>query len=73
MGSYLSEQELARLAPAEEAAFQSPVPTQMITNCEFNPLPQTEAQRKVEGRLKDLAALEDDQVDRPDVYAQQCA
>ncbi|PPQ26246.1 amidohydrolase family protein [Rhodopila globiformis] len=55
MGSYLSEQELARLAPAEEAAFQSPVPTQMITNCEFNPLPQTEQQRKVEGRLKDIA------------------
>jgi predicted TIM-barrel fold metal-dependent hydrolase len=55
MGSYLSDRELAQLAPADEAAFHSPVPTQMITNCEFNPLPQTEAQRKVEGRLKDLA------------------
>jgi len=55
MGSYLSESELARLAPADEAAFPSPVPTQMITNCEFNPLPQTPDQRKVEGRLKDIA------------------
>jgi len=27
----------------------------MISNGEFNPLPQTEQQRKVEGRLKDLA------------------
>jgi hypothetical protein len=52
MASYLSGRELAQLAPADEAAFQSPVPTQMITNCEFNPLPQTEQQRKVEGRLK---------------------
>jgi predicted TIM-barrel fold metal-dependent hydrolase len=55
MGSYLSDRELAQLAPADKAAFHSPVPTQMITNCEFNPLPQTERQRKVEGRLKDLA------------------
>src|SRR3954447_14590934 len=55
MGSYLSERELARLAPADEAAFQSPVPTQMVSNGEFNPLPQTVDQRKVEERLKDLA------------------
>jgi len=55
MGSYLSERERAWLAPADEAAFPSPVPTQMVSNGEFNPLPQTEAQRRVEGRLKDLA------------------
>jgi predicted TIM-barrel fold metal-dependent hydrolase len=55
MGSFLSERELARLAPAEKVAFESPVPTQIITNCEFNPLPQTEKQRRVEARLKELA------------------
>ena len=55
MGSFLSEQELAHLAPAESAAFASPVPTQMVSNGEFNPLPQTADQRKVEARLKDFA------------------
>lgn len=55
MGSFLSERELARLAPAEQAAFESPVPTQIITNCEFNPLPQTARQKQVEGRIKELA------------------
>ena len=55
MGSFLSERELAQLAPAEQAAFHSPVPTQMITNCEFNPLPQSPQQKKVEARLQELA------------------
>jgi predicted TIM-barrel fold metal-dependent hydrolase len=55
MGSYLSEREIARLAPADEAAFQSPVPTQLITNCEFNPLPQTSRQKQVESRIQELA------------------
>src|SRR4051794_7545966 len=52
MGSYLSERELSELSPAETAAFPSPVPTQMVSNGEFNPLPQSADQRKVEGRLK---------------------
>ena len=43
MGIYLSVEELRRLQPAETAAFESPVPTQMISNGEFNPLPQTRA------------------------------
>lgn len=55
MGMYLSERELAALAPAEQAAFQSPVPTQMISNGEFNPVPQTTRQRAVEARLKAIA------------------
>ena len=55
MGSFLSERELKGLSPAEAAAFPSPVPMQMVSNGEFNPLPQTADQRKVEGRLKDLA------------------
>ena len=54
MGSFLSEQELAGLSPAE-SAFESPVPTQMVSNGEFNPLPQSAEQRKVEGLIKDFA------------------
>jgi hypothetical protein len=52
---YLSERELDALRPAEAAAFESPVPTQMISNGEFNPLRQTPRQRQVEARLSELA------------------
>jgi predicted TIM-barrel fold metal-dependent hydrolase len=55
MGVYLSERERGRLRPAETAAFESPVPTQMISNGEFNPLPQTPQQRRVEARITELA------------------
>jgi uncharacterized protein len=55
MGSFLSERELAALAPAERAAFHAPVPTQMVSNGEFNPLPQTPAQRAVEARIGEIA------------------
>jgi uncharacterized protein len=55
MGILLSEAELLQTEPAESAAFHSPVPTQVVSNGEFNPLPQTERQRKVEDRIKDLA------------------
>jgi hypothetical protein len=55
MASFLSERELGRLSPAEIVAYPSPVPLQMVSNGEFNPLPQTPDQRKVEGRLKAYA------------------
>jgi predicted TIM-barrel fold metal-dependent hydrolase len=55
MPHYLSDDELRRTAPAETASFRSPVPTQIVSNGEFNPLPQTPAQRRVEARIKDLA------------------
>jgi predicted TIM-barrel fold metal-dependent hydrolase len=55
MGSFLSKRELGQLSPAETAAFPSPVPTQMVSNGEFNPLPQTPDQRRVEGRLTEFA------------------
>jgi uncharacterized protein len=55
MGIYLSKRELEQTEPAEVAAFRSPVPTQMISNGEFNPLPQTRQQRQVEARIKELA------------------
>ena len=55
MGSVLSDREIAELAPAERAAFRSPVPTQMVSNGEFNPLPQLPAQREVEARIGEIA------------------
>ena len=54
-GYFLSERELSELTAPDNTAFPSPVPLQMVSNGEFNPLPQSAQQRKVEGRLKDLA------------------
>jgi predicted TIM-barrel fold metal-dependent hydrolase len=55
MSRYLTDEELSRTAPAETASFAAPIPTQIVSNGEFNPLPQTRAQRQVEARIKDLA------------------
>src|SRR5690349_1965265 len=53
--SWFSPDELKNVLPAERAAFRSPVPTQIVSNGEYNPLPQTEQQRAVEGLIKELA------------------
>jgi predicted TIM-barrel fold metal-dependent hydrolase len=55
MPHYLSHDELARTAPAEVATFRSPIPTQIVSNGEFNPLPQTREQREVEARVREMA------------------
>src|SRR5713101_9810054 len=55
MPHYLSDEELTRTAPAEVASFASPVPTQIVSNGEFIPLPQTRDQQRVEARIKELA------------------
>ena len=55
MGIFLSKRELAQTEPAERLDFKSPVPTRMVSNGEFNPLPQTQRQRQFEERLKDLS------------------
>jgi predicted TIM-barrel fold metal-dependent hydrolase len=55
MPHYLSDEELSRTTPAELAAFKSPIPTQIVSNGEFNPLPQTREQQQVEARIKELA------------------
>src|SRR5881296_98843 len=51
MGIFLSKRELAQTEPAEKLDFKSPVPTRMVSNGEFNPLPQTRRQRQFEERL----------------------
>ena len=48
IGVHMSDEEMKTVAPADEVAFRSPVPTQVVSNGEYNPLPQTEDQRKVE-------------------------
>jgi predicted TIM-barrel fold metal-dependent hydrolase len=55
MPHYLSAEELEQTAPAEVASFRSPIPTQIVSNGEFNPLPQTRDQQRVEARVKELA------------------
>src|ERR1051325_2502819 len=55
MPHYLSDDELQQTAPAEVASFRSPIPTQIVSNGEFNPLPQTRDQQRVEARVKELA------------------
>jgi uncharacterized protein len=55
MPHYLSDEERQQTAPAETATFRSPIPTQIVSNGEFNPLPQTREQRAVEARIKDYA------------------
>src|SRR5438874_3358624 len=55
MPHYLSDEELKRTAPAEVAAFRSPVPTQIVSNGEYNPLPQTREQERGEARIKEMA------------------
>src|SRR6266446_7411128 len=55
MPHYLSDEELTRTAPAEVASFASPVPTQIVSNGEYNPLPQTRDQQRVEARIKEMA------------------
>jgi hypothetical protein len=55
MPHYLSDEELKRTAPAEIASFKPPIPTQIVSNGEFNPLPQTRDQQRVEARLREMA------------------
>jgi hypothetical protein len=57
IGVHMSEAEYAQCDSAE-AAFQSPVPTQVVSNGEYNPLPQTEAQAKVEALIKEMADVQ---------------
>jgi len=54
MAHFLSDAELQRTVSAEHA-FAGPVPTQIVSNGEFNPPPQTKEQRQVEARIGDMA------------------
>ncbi|OLC36388.1 MAG: hypothetical protein AUH28_05920 [Acidobacteria bacterium 13_1_40CM_56_16] len=52
----LNEEQIAQCARADETeTFQSPVPTQMVSNGEYMPVPQTKSQKRMEERIKELA------------------
>jgi predicted TIM-barrel fold metal-dependent hydrolase len=55
MPHYLSAHEIERTIPAETLPFPSPVPTQIVSNGEYNPMPQTREQQQVEARIATLA------------------
>ena len=57
MSSQLTEAELAALMPSELCAYQTPIPTQIVSNEEFEPPAQTDEQKRVEHRLIEIAVL----------------
>src|SRR6202043_967974 len=52
---FLNDDEKNELLPAEEAAFPSPIPTQIVSSDEYFPTPQSREQKAVEARLIDMA------------------
>jgi hypothetical protein len=54
IGVHMSDAEMQLVQGAESGAFASPIPTQVVSNGEYNPLPQTEQQRQVEGLIKEM-------------------
>src|SRR5262249_1771261 len=55
MGSWLSEREQRLVAGAEQASAATPIPTQIISNGEYLPPPQSPTQKRVEERINKLA------------------
>ncbi len=52
----LDEQQVAQCARANEAEpFRAPVPTRIVSNGEYMPVPQTKKQKSVEERINELA------------------
>jgi hypothetical protein len=55
---WLSDEQLAQLTRADEIEdLHLPIPTQMISNGEYMPVSQTDEQKRVEARIKELADL----------------
>ena len=52
----LDEEQIAKCARADEAEPRSPIPTRMISNGEYMPVPQTDKQKQVEARIEELTA-----------------
>jgi len=55
MASWLSEREQRLVEGAETASADTPIPTQIVSNGEYLPPPQSEVQRRVERRTMELA------------------
>src|SRR5205823_2106077 len=55
MSTWLSEREQRLVAGAEAASAATPIPTQIVSNGEYLPPPQSATQKKVEARINELA------------------
>src|SRR5260370_27091403 len=55
MGSWLSEREQRLVAGAETASAATPIPTQIVSNGEYLPPPQSGTQKRLERRILELA------------------
>ncbi len=55
MAIWLSEREQRLVAGAETASAATPIPTQIVSNGEYLPPPQSEVQKRVERRIFELA------------------
>ena len=54
--TWLDDEQQAECVRAHEAdTFESPIPTRMISNGEYMPAPQTEKQKQVEARVRELS------------------
>jgi len=54
--SEIGPKQATGLLPADEAGFASPIPTQIVSSDEYLPAPQTDKQRDVEARLKEIGS-----------------
>ena len=56
--SWFSEEQLAQLTPADVTDdLHAPVPTRMVSNGEYMPFMQTQKQKEVENRIKELSDI----------------
>ena len=54
MSNWLSDQEMKEVTGAEAEEYSGPIPTRVVSNGEFNPLPQTRRQKQVEERVAEI-------------------
>ena len=57
MSTWLSEREQRLVSGAEAASAATPIPTQIVSNGEYLPPPQSSTQKKVEARINELADM----------------
>jgi uncharacterized protein len=58
IGIHMSDDEMKLVEGAEVGAFKSPIPTQVVSNGEYNPLPQTAQQKQVEELIKEMGDVQ---------------
>jgi predicted TIM-barrel fold metal-dependent hydrolase len=63
--SWLSDEQLNVVRPSEGVAFQAPVPTRSVSNGEYMPFPQTDDQKHVEYRIREMASEAARRLGRP--------